>query len=112
MRIMHMLHSLDCEVGAIGVTVRRGPKWADSMGEMIELCVCSNDNVQHVVSGTARVKEIWRGPLEEVPAKLIENEHEIRSQQYSGLLASMRKAYGAGLSEDDEVTVVSYLRLS
>lgn len=116
MQKLHMLHSLDCEVGQRGSTVRNGLKWADVQGQQIELCVCAHRQTdiytcpQEDVQGLATVENIWVGKMCDVPAKLIETEHEIRSRQYSGLLDSMRKAYGDAFSEDNQVVVLTYLR--
>ncbi len=119
MRTLHMLHDLDCAVGQFGSTVRKGNKWADAMGLTLELCVCTqrfgcdaahNPFWEHYVEGHGVVTDIWSGIFKDVPARYLEREHEIRSRQYSGLLASMRKAYGTDFSEDESVTIVTYLR--
>jgi hypothetical protein len=114
MRTLHMLHSLDCGVGQIGTTVRKGNKWADAYGLTLELCVCTPigdaGGQSHVVEGHGLVIDIWSGKFKDVPARHLEHEHEVRSRQYSGLLASMRKAYGTNFSESEDVTTVTYLR--
>lgn len=118
MRTLHMLHALDCEVGSIGVTFRNGLKWSDSIGELIELCVCTKVDAKpfepytdHVVEGHAKVVGIWAGPFADLPAQLIEHEHEESSRVYSGLLNSMRRAYGPDFSEYDTVVGLSYRRI-
>jgi hypothetical protein len=109
MRTLHMLHSLDVEPGNPGSTVRNGLKWADALGQSIELCVCDKEG-NHEVKGHAMVMGIWQGMFFEIPARLIEREHEVRSRTYSGLLASMRNAYGENFREDNFVVVLSYQR--
>lgn len=110
MRTMHMLHTLDVEVGRLGSTVRSGFKWADlKIGESIELCVCEPE---HDIQGAGVVDRLWFGYFEDIPAKLLSYEHEVRSREYRGLLDSMRKAYGAQFGEHDPVTVVVYGRFS
>jgi hypothetical protein len=107
-----MLHSLDAEVGANASTVRNGFKWADlADGEHIELCVCTRDPETHDVQGEGVVWELWFGRFHDIPAMLLEYEHEERSRRYAGLFASMRKAYGEDFSEDSPVTVVVYRRV-
>ena len=124
MRILHMLHSLDCERGQFGSTVRKGNKWADAFGLTLQLCVCTQTGViesegpdpitvpvhTHEIKGHGLVTDIWQGKFKDVPARYLELEHEIRSRQYSGLLDSMRKAYGEDFSINDEVVVLVYLR--
>jgi len=110
MRILHMLHALECETGNIGVTVRKGPKWANSIAEVIDLCVCDGEGA-HEVQGRGVVVDNWYGKFLDIPAKLIEKEHEKRSRLYSGLLDSMQKAYGKDFTEEDEVVIVTYNRL-
>lgn len=109
-----MLHSLDCEVGQQGSTVRKGNKWADAMGLTIELCVClptdSGDGIAHEVQGHGVVTDIWTGLFKDVPARYLEFEHEIRSRQYSGLLESMRKAYGPEFDGGEQVVILTYFR--
>lgn len=112
-----MLHTLDIAVGEQGSTVRRGFKWAELRSEdMIELCVCSpaqNDlTPPHTVVGTGQVTYVWVGRFIDVPASLLSYEHELRSREYNGLLASMRKAYGEGFLETEYVTVILYRRVS
>jgi hypothetical protein len=125
-RVLHSLHTIDVEPGEIGVTVRLGDKWYDAHGEIV-LCVCSArcldsftcdkpadyiecDNCSRV--GRAQVVETVFCRFGDVPARLIEHEHEERSRLYSGLLASMRKAYGDEFGEEDEVTVLVYRRIA
>src|SRR6185295_10469414 len=113
MRTMHMLHSLDLDVWHEGVTVRKGFKWADvEMGEELDLCVCTRDPETHDVQGKGTVEGVWVGRFGELPASLIELEHEESSRVYSGLLESMRRAYGEDFEEDTFVTVVMYTRVS
>lgn len=111
MRTLHMLHSLDAEVGRLASTVRFGFKWADlDDGERIELCVCTRDPETHRVEGVGIVQTLWFGRFLDVPARYLRFEHEVRSRQYDGLLDSMRMAYGIDFSEIDPVTVVVYRR--
>lgn len=111
MRTLHMLHSLDANVGAVASTVRNGFKWADlGRYEAIALCVCTRDPETHDVQGQGYVTDLWFGRFQDIPARLLRFEHEERSREYNGLLASMRKAYGRGFSERAPVTVVVYRR--
>lgn len=112
MRTMHMLHSLDVETGNFGSTVRNGFKWADvKFGEEIGLCVCTRDPETHVVAGRGRIVTTWVGRFMDIPSRLLQYEHEVRSREYRGLRDSMRKAYGAEFSEEDYVTLVLYRRI-
>lgn len=112
MRTLHMLHTLDVEVGEYTSTVRNGFKWADlKEGELIELCVCLPTPQDHWVSGVGKVHALWFGRFKNIPARWIANEHEVRSRTYHGLLDSMRKAYGENFDEESPVTVVNYLRV-
>jgi len=115
-----MLHSLDADLGATASTVRNGFKWADlEEREHIELCVCTPEpedeygkHESHDVQGEGVVLALWFGYFKDIPAKLLSYEHEVRSREYSGLLASMRKAYGNAFSEDAPVTVIIYRRIA
>lgn len=112
MRTLHMLHTLDAEVGEFTSTVRNGFKWADlKQGEQIELCVCLPTPQDHVVSGIGKVFQLWFGKFSDIPARLIANEHEVRSRSYYGLLDSMKKAYGQEFNGSNPVIVIEYLRV-
>lgn len=119
--VLHMLHPLECSVGALGVTVRNGPKWADFVkpGDKIILCVCTRDpNFEpptgdtHEHAGTAEVVSADIYMFRDVPARLIELEHEVSSRMYSGLYNSMKRAYGPSFRQTDIVTVLTYRRLT
>lgn len=113
MRTLHMLHSLDAEVGKPASTVRLGTKWADlAYGEKIELCVCTRDPDTHDVQGEGTVVSTWWGIFNNVPARFLVYEHEERSRRYDGLLASMQNAYGDAFDDNGIVTVVVYRRES
>jgi hypothetical protein len=113
MRTLHMLHPLEVGVSELTSTVRNGFKWADLKdGEEIELCVCTRDPETHSVEGIGVVNNLWFGRFEDVPSRLISNEHEISSRTYKGLFTSMRKAYGSSFDEDSPVTVIEYWRAS
>lgn len=122
MRTMHMLHELEAPVGTSAVTVRLGPKWADSLAQDIELCVCRTLCLQvegltadmrtvHTIEGHGVVEHIWTGKFLDIPARLIQIEHEIASRQYDGLYLSMKRAYGEQFHASSDVTVVTYRRL-
>lgn len=126
MRTLHNLHTIDINPGQTGVTVRNGDKWADALNDKIELCECAMvyykhaslgpstvsqpPEMQHKIVGHGVVIEIWNGEFKNIPARYIEHEHEERSRMYSGLLESMRKAYGETFSEANHVTVLVYNR--
>lgn len=112
MRTLHMLHTLDVAVTDTGSTVRNGFKWADlKKGEVIELCVCTRDPETHDVQGKGKVDMLWFGYFRDIPAYLLQFEHEVRSRQYGGLYDSMRKAYGDSFGESSPVTVIVYTRV-
>lgn len=106
------LHQIDISVGQIGTTVRRGNKWFNQAKpqQEIELCVC-NEVGNHNVIGVGVIEEMLFTTFSEIPARLIESEHEMSSRLYSGLLYSMRKAYGKDFNESELVTVIKYRRV-
>jgi len=118
---LHMIQdSFDVDVGGIGVTVRRGSKWAQLIRRTLnlDLCVCSYEGgpatgvPKHTNAGTGIVIETHLLPFKNVPARLVALEHEKSSQNYFGLLTSMRRAYGADFAEREDVTIFAYRRLS
>lgn len=109
MRTLHMLHSLDIAPGDFGSTVRLGDKWANALNEHIELCVCVPNC--HV-AGHGRVIEVYQCKFIDVPARLIQFEHELESRLYSGLYDSMKRAYDDKFDHMSDVTVLVYKRLN
>ena len=126
MRVLHMLHSLDADVGAAASTVRKGGKWADlSHKEHFKLCVCSDrcqrpDECGTVgescancsIEGEGETIMLWFGRFNDIPARYLSLEHEVRSREFNGLFDSMRKAYGETFYLDSPVTVVVYQRVA
>lgn len=122
-----MLHSLGREPGELSSTVRLGRKWAGARtGTPLILCVCKDRCLNNEIcddppnpscancdrQGTGEVSDAWIGRFFEVPAKLIEFEHEERSRTYSGLKASMTKAYGDLFTGMSPVVVLLYRRIT
>lgn len=120
-RVLHNLHKVEIDPGTYGSTVRKGSKWADAVpGTKIDLCECASsclaaNHVEErdcIVVGVGEVAGLWHGKFYDIPAKMIEHEHEKLSRQYSGLLFSMRRAYGQDFQEHDDVVILTYERMS
>jgi hypothetical protein len=120
-RVLHSLHKVEVDPGEVGSTVRKGNKWASATpGTKLDFCECASscyadDHVEErdcIIVGVGEVTDQWFGTFKNIPARVIENEHEALARLYSGLLYSMRRAYGEDFSEEELVTVVTYKRLS
>lgn len=57
-------------------------------------------------------KPIWVGRFNDMPARVIADEHEYASRTYHGLAESMTRAYGDAFTLDAFVTVIRYTRVS
>jgi len=79
-------------------------------GEYFDLCVCTREPETHDVQGVGQTEDIWVGKFREIPAYLLQFEHEKRSREYGGLYLSMRKAYPLDFNEASFVTVPMYTR--
>ena len=114
MRTLHTLHRLDVEPGDLAVTVRNGPRWADSLGVELSLCTCVPDSdgtgMEEVVVGTGVVVGVWQGLFANIPARLTELADHLPASLYSGLLADMQWAYGDDFGPDNRVTAITYRR--
>lgn len=116
--VLDNLHEIDIDAGEIGVTVRLGRKWFDRLSKGFVLDKGSLLDLQETIGGVStivgegRPTDLWLGEFRDLPARLIEKEHEIPSRLYSGLLESMRRAYGPEFDETDEVTAFTYERIS
>jgi hypothetical protein len=114
MNTLHNLHSIDILPGQTGVTVRLGKKWLHnaSLDSAIDLCICTKDPESHEVVGKGVILDAWFGIFIDIPGRLLELEHEASSRTYSGLLASMKRAYGNAFDERLGVTVLTYMRIA
>jgi hypothetical protein len=107
-RTLHNLHTIDIKVGEYGLTVRRSDKWHSvKEGDILDLCECLGGC--KVVGDGVVSNFIWIGKFQDIPAKLLETEHDCNSRNYTGLLMAMRRGY-ADFQEDDVVVAFSYKR--
>ncbi len=114
MALYNVEHDFDVEVGEVGVTLRRGDKWFKVPAGTQLLLIRrdgSGDSAQEGVQGTGEVVGHWYGRLMDLPARVIEKEHEPSSRLYTGLLASLRRAYGE-IAEQEMFTALVYRRLT
>jgi len=113
-KILHTRRSIDTQVGFEGSTVRLGQKWLELAGleEIVDICICSPSGKQHEVIGTARILDRWVGIFRDIPARYVEMEQIVEDRSYSSLLSSLKSAYRNELTEDSEVTVLVYYRIS
>jgi hypothetical protein len=95
--------------GGKRVTVKM-PWTVGEDSEELKFAIWCCDNCR--VQGTGAVLDTWVGRFYDIPARLLQYEHERRSRDYAGLLASMRKAYGDTFGEASFVTVVLYRRVT
>ena len=112
MRKLHMLHSLNLNVGDLGVNVRRINNWFGVKdGDLLELCVCTKDPETHKIEGHGKIEFLEAYNFRNIPARLLEFEHEEMSRRYFGLLESMRRDYGKEFNEHEQVLVIGYRRV-
>lgn len=72
------------------------------------LWVCANCELR----GTGAIFDTWVGRFFDIPARLLQYEHEERSRSYLGLRESMGKAYPDAFAENSYVTIILYKRAS
>lgn len=122
MQLKNVQHDFETPVGETGVTIRKGFKWAlVPASTQLELWRCERPHTgicpiadgdysgPCAQQGTGRVVGHWVGQLKDLPARIIEQEHEEKSRAYSGLLFSLKRAYGQ-VSDGDYVTALFYVR--
>lgn len=106
------VHKFNVLEGSDYTTVRRGTRWAASkIGDPVELVIQDPANREaYAVIGMGSILgiEVIK-KFRDIPARVLEREHELSSRIYSGLLESMQRAYGSVFKDTDEVTVVSYV---
>ena len=111
---LQSLHAIELNVGEVGTTVRNGRKWYDQVvvTDIVDLVVQTHLGDKGRKVGTGRIFSKKLVIFFDILARDIDSEHEISSRNYSGLLASMRKAYGDDFDEDSLVTVLAYRRIA
>ena len=113
LQLKNVQHEFSVAVGEIGVTIRRGFKWAQvPVGAVVDLVFQSSpDDVLGESRGTAKVTGVWVGRLLDLPARIIEKEHEPSSRTYSELVSSLKRGYG-DFNEAEYFTALFYKRLT
>lgn len=106
------IHPFDVELGEEYCTVRRGDSWVTEtqVGDELDLVLQNpEDRTQEQVVGRGVItRRILIDQFNLIEARHIEREHEASSRMFSGLLASMRAAYGKNFMADEPVTIVFY----
>lgn len=105
------VHKFNVLEGSNYTTVRRGLRWAESeVGDPVELVIQDPVNREaFAVIGMGSILSLEViDKFRDIPARCLEQEHELSSRTYSGLIESMRRAYGSVFDENDTVTVVTY----
>lgn len=99
-----MLFANNVHHRGINVTVRRGIKWIDLRKDEVLLL----SSVEHRTPPTkAHVICAITMPFFEIPAALLEHEHDPNCHTHDGLLTVMRQVY-SGFMGSEAVTVVLY----
>jgi len=118
MQLQNVRHSFDLAENEIGVTIRKGTKWAEvTIGQTFDLWVCQEGHAglcrEHgcEYQGTGVKIGWWTGPLNKLPFGLIELEHNRMARDPQVLMRLMTQAY-PGFRAKDIVTALIYLRTS
>lgn len=103
-------------------TVRLGDKWKKitNKEDLLEIWFCEESHYGRCgaakgcgFKGTAEVHEHWYGALRDVPARLIQHEHNKQCRELEGLKQRLNEIYGGHkfrneVTLDDNVTVVTF----
>ena len=90
----------------INVTVRNGYKWADALGEIVD--VVDADAVEPEEPMMAHVLGVLTMQLDKIPESILEHEHDPNCRTPEGILQEMQSVYGDDLQEDAPVTVLFF----
>jgi len=88
----------------INVTVRNGYKWADAMGEIVDV-VDTDGEIEPVM---AHVLGALTTQLNKIPESILQHEHDPKCRTLEGITKEMRNIYGDDLAEDAPVTVLFF----
>jgi len=91
----------------INVTVRKGVKWHGAEGEFAARPT-KKEGLSDKRKALIVISQTAIHHFRNLPAKVIDLEHDRRARTYSGLLKGMREAYGEDFSENEYVTVVFF----
>jgi len=107
MQSIHFLDKNQPNVGQEATTCRKGLKWYNQVNVDDEVNLVLDPG--GAVFGRAVVTRLWFGWFRQVPALLVEIEHDPTCRTYSMLLACMKDIYD-DFKDTDLVTVVQYRR--
>ena len=88
----------------INVTVRKGYKWADAMGEIVD--VMNTDGTGEPIM--AQVLGVLMTKLNTIPESILQHEHDPSCRTLSGITKEMRNVYGDDVKDDEPVTVLFF----
>jgi hypothetical protein len=110
MRDIRVLHFLG-PVFKLGrnITVRKGLKWSNSKGEIVQVCVCVNEDgrLVHYPVYKAKITETRVTSFIDIMASELADEHDPTCRNRLGLVKAMERAY-PDFSVNDQVTVVGF----
>lgn len=86
----------------INVTVRRGYKWADAMGEVVD--VVNTDGTGKPIM--AQILGVLTTKLNTIPESILQHEHDPTCRTLHGIAKEMRNVYGDDVKDDEPVTVL------
>lgn len=112
--ILHSRRDINVQVGEEVSTTRRGTEWISlaDKGDVVDICICSEDKQEHLIVGTAVIGGTWVGLFRNIPARLVEKDHVDEYRNYTSQLSALRQAYHGEFDEGDMVTVLWYRRLT
>lgn len=88
----------------INVTVRRGYKWADAMGEVVD--VMNTDGTGEPIM--AQILGVLTTKLNTIPESILQHEHDPKCRTLYGIAKEMRNVYGDDVKDDEAVTVLFF----
>lgn len=87
----------------INVTVRNGYKWADTLGEIVEVV----DTEQTQEPEQAHVLGVLTMKLNTIPESILELAHDPKCRDLKGIMIEMKRIYG-DIANDAPVTVLFF----
>jgi len=87
----------------INVTCRAGLKWADTLGQTVDVADVENE----VECGEAKIVGVLVTELENIPESVLQLEHDPACRTKEGIEKELRTIYG-NLSDDATITVLFF----
>ncbi len=110
-QLKNLDHTFDLACFDIGVTIRKGLKWAIQPNEKFHLVEEFSDDKEDKLVGKGISLGFWTGDFFNIPSRLLKMEHNVCARNKEVLFDMMKEGYGDSFDEWTIVTALIYQRI-